>query len=109
MPADDQNKKQQQLDDYRVNRGTGYLTTQQGVRVDHTDDALSAGERGPTLLEDFHAREKVTHFDHERIPERVVHARGSGAYGYFEPYDDSLAEYTVAKFLTTPGKQTPVF
>ena len=79
------------------------------IRVDHTDDALSAGERGPTLLEDFHAREKVTHFDHERIPERVVHARGAGAYGYFEPYDDSLADYTVAKFLTTPGKQTPVF
>lgn len=80
-----------------------------GVRVDHTDDALTVGERGPTLLEDFHAREKVTHFDHERIPERVVHARGAGAYGYFEPYDDSLAEYTAAKFLATPGKQTPVF
>ena len=70
---------------------------------------MTAGERGPTLLEDFHAREKITHFDHERIPERVVHARGAGAYGYFEPYDDSLADYTVAKFLTTPGKQTPVF
>ncbi|OBI45287.1 catalase HPII [Mycobacterium kyorinense] len=107
--ADNENEKQQQLDQYRVDRSSGYLTTQQGVRVDHTDDALSAGARGPTLLEDFHAREKITHFDHERIPERVVHARGSGAYGYFEPYDDSLAEYTVAKFLTTPGKQTPVF
>ena len=103
------NSKQQQLDQSRVNRETGYLTTQQGVRVDHTDDALTVGERGPTLLEDFHAREKITHFDHERIPERVVHARGAGAYGYFEPYDDSLSEYTVAKFLTTPGKQTPVF
>ncbi|HEY7054777.1 MAG TPA: catalase [Mycobacterium sp.] len=101
--------KQQQLDASRVSREEGYLTTQQGVRVDHTDDALTAGERGPTLLEDFHAREKITHFDHERIPERVVHARGAGAYGYFEPYDDSLAEYTIAKFLTTPGKQTPVF
>lgn len=109
MPAEERNAKQQQLDDYRVNRETGYLTTQQGVRVDHTDDALSIGQRGPTLLEDFHAREKITHFDHERIPERVVHARGAGAYGYFEPYDDSLAEYTVAKFLTTPGQQTPVF
>jgi catalase len=109
MAADERNDKQHQLDGYRVDRGTGYLTTQQGVRVDHTDDALTVGERGPTLLEDFHAREKITHFDHERIPERVVHARGSGAYGYFEPYDDSLAEYTVAKFLTTPGKQTPVF
>lgn len=109
MAADDVNPKQQQLDQYRVDRDSGYLTTQQGVRVDHTDDALTVGERGPTLLEDFHAREKVTHFDHERIPERVVHARGSGAYGYFEPYDDSLADYTVARFLTTPGKQTPVF
>jgi catalase len=103
------NAKQDQLDGARLDRQTGYLTTQQGVRVDHTDDALTVGERGPTLLEDFHAREKITHFDHERIPERVVHARGAGAYGYFEPYDDWLAEYTVAKFLTTPGKQTPVF
>jgi catalase len=109
MSAENSNPKQHQLDDYRVQRATGYLTTQQGVRVDHTDDSLTAGERGPTLLEDFHAREKITHFDHERIPERVVHARGAGAYGYFEPYDDSLADYTAAKFLTTPGKQTPVF
>jgi catalase len=109
MTANGSDPKQQQLDEYRVERATGYLTTQQGVRVDHTDDSLTAGERGPTLLEDFHAREKITHFDHERIPERVVHARGAGAYGYFEPYDDSLADYTVAKFLTTPGKQTPVF
>jgi catalase len=109
MANNNSDAKQQQLDGSRIDRHTGYLTTQQGVRVDHTDDALTVGERGPTLLEDFHAREKVTHFDHERIPERVVHARGSGAYGYFEPYDDSLAEYTVAKFLTTPGKQTPVF
>jgi catalase len=109
MTAKDFDAKEQQLDGYRVNRAAGYLTTQQGVRVDHTDDSLTVGERGPTLLEDFHAREKITHFDHERIPERVVHARGAGAYGYFEPYDDSLADYTVAKFLTTPGKQTPVF
>lgn len=109
MAANDSNPKQQQLDPHRVDAGSGYLTTQQGVRVDHTDDSLTVGERGPTLLEDFHAREKITHFDHERIPERVVHARGSGAYGYFEPYDDSLADYTAATFLTTPGKQTPVF
>ncbi len=102
-------EKQRDLEPSRVRRDTGYLTTQQGVRVDHTDDSLRAGERGPTLLEDFHAREKITHFDHERIPERVVHARGSGAYGHFEPYDDWLAQYTAAKFLTTPGKQTPVF
>jgi len=69
--------KQRDLEPARVSRGTGYLTTQQGVRVDHTDDSLTAGERGPTLLQDFHAREKITHFDHERIPERVVHARGA--------------------------------
>jgi catalase len=101
--------KQRQLDSVRVDPTGTSLTTNQGVRVDHTDDALAAGERGPTLLEDFHAREKVTHFDHERIPERVVHARGAGAYGYFQPYDDSLAEYTVAQFLTDPSVQTPVF
>jgi catalase len=109
MVDNGQNAKQDQLDGSRISRESGYLTTQQGVRVDHTDDSLTVGERGPTLLEDFHAREKITHFDHERIPERVVHARGAGAYGYFEPYDDSLAGYTAAKFLTTPGLQTPVF
>ncbi|MGA6205788.1 catalase [Nocardia testacea] len=101
--------KQRQLDPLRQDRESGYLTTQQGVRVDHTDDALTVGERGPTLIDDFHAREKITHFDHERIPERVVHARGAGAYGYFRPYDDSLAEYTAAKFLTDPRLRTPVF
>ncbi|BBY41457.1 catalase [Mycobacterium mantenii] len=107
--ATDQNPKQRDLEPARFRRDTGYLTTQQGVRVHHTDDSLTAGERGPTLLEDFHAREKMTHFDHERIPERVVHARGAGAYGYFEPYDDWLADYTAAKFLISPGVQTPVF
>ncbi|MFD6674549.1 catalase [Rhodococcus zopfii] len=101
--------KDKQLDGFRVDRNSGYLTTQQGVRVDHDDDSLTAGTRGPTLLEDFHAREKITHFDHERIPERVVHARGAGAYGFFEPYDDSLAQVTAARFLTTPGLRTPVF
>jgi len=100
--------KHEQLDAARVDPREGYLTTQQGVRVDHTDDSLSAGERGPTLLEDFHAREKITHFDHERIPERVVHARGAGAYGYFQAYDNSLADYTTAEFLTS-GEQIPVF
>jgi catalase len=104
-----QDPKQEQLEKSRVHPEGTYLTTQQGVRVDHTDDALTLGERGPTLLEDFHAREKITHFDHERIPERVVHARGSGAYGYFEPYDRTLAPYTVAEFLTDPDVRTPVF
>ncbi|TSD99489.1 catalase [Skermania sp. ID1734] len=109
MPDDGHDPKQRQLDEVRFDRDEGYLTTQQGVRVDHTDDSLTVGERGPTLLEDFHAREKLTHFDHERIPERVVHARGAGAYGYFEPYGDDLASVTAAKFLTTPGLKTPVF
>jgi catalase len=104
--ADD---KQRQLDTVRVDLAGTALTTQQGVRIDHTDDSLTVGERGPTLLEDFHAREKVTHFDHERIPERVVHARGSGAYGEFKPYDSWLSEYTVAEFLTDPAVTTPVF
>ena len=60
-----------------------YLTTNQGVRVAEDDNSLKGGTRGPTLLEDFHLREKITHFDHERMPERVVHPRGSGAHGYF--------------------------
>ncbi|WP_063274995.1 catalase [Amycolatopsis keratiniphila] len=100
--------KDEQLDGSRVDPEQSVLTTQQGVRVDHTDDSLTAGSRGPTLLEDFHAREKITHFDHERIPERVVHARGAGAYGFFEAYDDALADYTVAEFLTS-GEKIPVF
>lgn len=101
--------KDEQLETFRaVDPASGPLTTDQGVEVDHTDDSLAAGERGPTLLEDFHAREKLTRFDHERIPERVVHARGAGAYGYFEPYE-SCAEFTRAAFLQDPGTRTPVF
>ncbi|MEU6577952.1 catalase [Streptomyces sp. NPDC046805] len=101
--------KDEQLETYRAaDPASGPLTTDQAVEVDHTDDSLAAGERGPTLMEDFHAREKLTHFDHERIPERVVHARGSGAYGYFEPYE-SCAEFTRAAFLQDPGVRTPVF
>ena len=84
-----------------------FLTTQQGQRVAHTDDSLKAGARGPTLLEDFHLREKVMHFDHERIPERVVHARGAAAHGVFESYG-TAAEFTCAGFLQ-PGRTTPVF
>ncbi|MDA2803963.1 catalase [Nocardiopsis suaedae] len=99
--------KDRQLDDDRVD-SKGALTTDTGVRVDDTDNSLSAGERGPTLLEDFQFREKLTHFDHERIPERVVHARGAGAYGYFQVYE-SLADYTRAEFLCDPSLKTPVF
>jgi catalase len=64
-----------------------YLTTNQGVRINDNQNSLKAGVRGPTLLEDFILREKITHFDHERIPERVVHARGSAAHGYFQVYE----------------------
>jgi len=85
-----------------------YITTNFGTKISHTDDSLKAGQRGPTLLEDFHFREKITHFDHERIPERVVHARGSAAHGYFQVYE-SLAELTKAEFLCHPSKKTPVF
>src|SRR4051812_35330906 len=84
------------------------LTTDQGVRVASTDDSLKAGERGPTLLEDFHLREKIMRFDHERIPERVVHARGAGAHGHFQVYE-SLSRYTRAAFLQDPAVKTPVF
>ncbi|MET8981461.1 catalase [Streptomyces sp. NPDC004539] len=102
-------RKQEQLDGCTADDPAGGpLTTDQGVEVDHTDDSLRAGERGPTLLEDFHFREKLTHFDHERIPERVVHARGAGAYGWFEPYA-SCAEFTQAAFLADPAERTPVF
>jgi catalase len=85
-----------------------FLTTNTGVRINHTDDSLKAGSRGPTIMEDFHFREKMMHFDHERIPERVVHARGSGAHGYFQAYEP-MAELTKAKFLSDPSVKTPVF
>jgi catalase len=87
----------------------GNLTTDQGVKVNHTDDSLKAGERGSLLMEDFHFREKMTHFDHERIPERIVHARGSAAHGFFQVFDDSMKEFTKARFLTDPSLKTPVF
>src|SRR4051812_41110870 len=85
-----------------------YLTSQQGVRLPDTDHSLKAGERGPTLMEDFHFREKITHFDHERIPERVVHARGAGAHGVFRSYG-TAANVTRAGFLAEADKETPVF
>lgn len=102
-----EHSKDKQLEAFRRDTGEN-LTTNQGVRVDDTDNSLKAGARGPTLLEDFHLREKMTHFDHERIPERVVHARGSGAHGYFQVYE-SIAELTKAKFLQDPSIKTPVF
>ncbi|MDD2362012.1 MAG: catalase, partial [Oscillospiraceae bacterium] len=84
------------------------MTTNQGLKLSEDEVSLKAGERGPTLMEDFHFREKVTHFDHERIPERAVHARGSGAHGVFEVYE-SMKPYTKAKFLQDPNVKTPVF
>ena len=85
-----------------------FLTTNHGLRINDDQNSLKAGERGATLLEDFQLREKITHFDHERIPERIVHARGSAAHGYFELHE-SMTKYTKAKFLQTPGARTPVF
>lgn len=84
------------------------LTTNQGIPVSDNQNSLRATERGPTLLEDFVLREKITHFDHERIPERIVHARGSAAHGYFE-LTKSLKKYTTARLLTETGVRTPVF
>ena len=106
-PAD-VNEKVEALDSVRESAADEKLTTNQGVRVNDNQNSLKAGERGPTLLEDFILREKITHFDHERIPERVVHARGAAAHGYFQVYE-SLAPLTKAKFLQDPSRRTPVF
>jgi catalase len=85
-----------------------HLTTNQGIRVSDNQNQLKSGERGPVLLEDFVLREKIFHFDHERIPERIVHARGSAAHGFFEVYE-SLADITKADLFQRPGEKTPVF
>lgn len=106
MPGNDAKRSDLQKD---IEDGGGeFLTTNQGVRVSDNQNSLKAGDRGPSLLEDFILREKITHFDHERIPERVVHARGTGAHGYFQVYE-SMAEYTKADFLQDPSVKTPVF
>ena len=84
------------------------LTSNQGVPISDNQNSLKGGTRGPTLLEDFILREKITHFDHERIPERIVHARGSAAHGHFQPYH-SMAKVTKALFLSDPSIRTPVF
>jgi catalase len=85
-----------------------HLTTNQGIRVSDNQNSLKAGARGPTLLEDFVLREKIFHFDHERIPERIVHARGSAAHGYFELYE-SLSDISKADLFQRPGEKTPLF
>jgi len=101
-------KKYDDLELNRVYNSGAVLTTNQGVGVSNTDDSLKAGSRGPTLMEDFNLREKLTHFDHERIPERVVHARGSGAHGFFQVYE-SLSHLTKAHLFSDPSLITPVF
>ncbi|HEX6364324.1 MAG TPA: catalase [Albitalea sp.] len=93
---------------HRVDSGGRALTTNQGVPVADNQHSLRLGVRGPTLLEDFILREKITHFDHERIPERVVHARGSGAHGFFECTED-ITDLTKAAPFAKVGKRTPVF
>ena len=92
----------------QAGEGRPRLTTNQGVVIADNQNSLRQGPGGPTLLEDFILREKLTHFDHERIPERIVHARGSAAHGWFE-LTDSLARYTRAKLFTEVGRRTPVF
>ncbi len=84
------------------------LTTNQGVPVSDNQNSVTVGERGPVLLQDVHLIEKLAHFDRERIPERVVHAKGAGAHGYFQVYK-SMEKYTCANFLQNPAKRTPVF
>ncbi len=107
-PVDGGQRKVESLEPNREDPTAGYLSTEQGQLVDDTDNSLKVGPRGPTLLEDHHLREKITHFDHERIPERVVHARGTGAHGFFQVYAP-MAEYTRAAFLQDPAVKTPVF
>jgi catalase len=103
-----ENEKTRQLSvDATYSKGE-FMTTNQGVKILDDQNSLKAGPRGGTLMEDFHFREKMTHFDHERIPERVVHARGSGAHGYFELFE-SMSSYTSASFLQEAGSKTPVF
>ena len=104
----DKNAKAKDLATFQDNPDEQYLTTNHGLRVNDDQNTLRAGERGPSLLEDFHLREKITHFDHERIPERVVHARGAAAHGFFQVYEP-MASLTKAKFLQDPDHKTPVF
>ncbi|HJY11590.1 MAG TPA: catalase, partial [Flavobacterium sp.] len=103
-----QDEKQRDLLQNKSDGTNKFLTTDQGVRINDDNNSLKAGDRGPSLLEDFILREKITHFDHERIPERIVHARGSGAHGFFE-VTNPIPELTKAGFLKEAGLKTPVF
>jgi len=98
-------------DDLKPDRETSkneFMTTNHGVKINDDQNSLKSGNRGATLLEDFILREKITHFDHERIPERVVHARGSAAHGVFNLYEP-LSDLTQAQFLNDTNIETPVF
>ena len=106
-PSDNENAKREQLNEFTVDNAGKQMTTNDGVAVHDNNNTLKAGDRGPSLLEDFIFQDKLAHFDRERIPERVVHARGSGAHGIFEAKED-ISEYTCAKFLQK-GTKTPVF
>jgi catalase len=107
-PPEGYNPGNGSLDRVRVDSAGRALTTNQGVFIADNQNSLKAGRRGPALLEDFILREKITHFDHERIPERIVHARGSAAHGYFECYEP-LTDITRASLFASKGKRTPVF
>ncbi|WP_121353898.1 catalase [Flavisolibacter nicotianae] len=105
------NKVSKKVQDLATNTESAdgqFITTNQGVRYSDDHNSLKAGDRGPSLLEDFIFREKMTHFDHERIPERIVHARGVAAHGVFKLYKD-MSRFTKAGFLTDTGRETPVF
>ena len=103
-----QNEKLNNLAPHMEEGVNEFMTTNQGVKVNDDQNSLKAGDRGPTLMEDFIFREKMTHFDHERIPERIVHARGSAAHGVFQVYK-SMSAVTKAEFLNDPSVETPVF
>ncbi|MDV6167200.1 catalase [Flavobacterium sp. DG1-102-2] len=103
-----QEAKQMDLSKDKSDATNKFLTTNQGIKINDDNNSLKAGDRGPSLLEDFILREKITHFDHERIPERIVHARGSGAHGYFE-VTNPIPQFTKAGFLQEAGQKTPVF
>lgn len=103
-----ENAKTKDLEKITIDSTGENLTTNQGLKMAEDEFSLTNGDRGPTLMEDFHFREKMTHFDHERIPERIVHARGTGAHGVFKLYE-SMEEFTKAKLFTDTNKETPVF
>ena len=102
------NDKIKDLEKNKIDNKNKAFTTNKGLKIAEDEFSLKAGRRGPTLLEDFHLREKIMHFDHERIPERIVHARGVGAHGIFKCTKD-MSKYTKACLFTKKGKETPLF